>query len=141
MYASNLQIAYLGSSEQTVSRAVLGTAVPPAVVTVNEEPELDFGSVAVGGTVMRKLTLTNTGAITAFFMPATGLASPFSFVGGGFPGGRTTCRTHLSANASCEVAISFDPDRSGVFSDTVEFIYNDGAQEQKVSRDVFGRAR
>ncbi len=110
----------------------------PAVLTISEIDPYDFGVIAVGGVGERTFTLTNTGGVAATGIgDGAGLAAPFEFKGGGYPG-TGTCGGSLNAGANCTFVIQFSPGSMAPFSDTIVINYNDGAGAQVANRDVDG---
>ena len=67
-----------------------------------------------------------------------GLAAPFSFRGGSYPGSGGTCGGNLSAGASCTIVVSFSPATSGTYNDTVNLDYTDGSSTLTATRDLEG---
>lgn len=92
---------------------VLDCADPPLTGAIEIAGETDFGAVLVGDRYgsRRALTLTNTGAETAWCLSA-GLApegTPFRFVGGAAPGLAGTCGEALEAGAWCTLDVTMQP--------------------------------
>ena len=69
----------------------------------------DFGTVSSGSTKSVVLMLSNSGKADASGVKETGLAAPFQFVGGSFPGTGGTCSDSLAGGASCELAVVYAP--------------------------------
>src|SRR5690606_36627492 len=79
------------------------------------------------------------GGVSATSMSETGLAAPFAFTGGSYPGTAGTCGITLSAGGSCTLDITFTPTATGVTPDTIIISYNDGAIAQNATRQIQGR--
>lgn len=107
-------------------------AILKIVVTSNYEP------VAVGGTRVLNFEISNIGKGKSLAMSASGLASPFGFLGDKYPGTGGTCGTSLQAGAMCSLKLVFAPTTSGTFSDTLVINFNDGTSKQQMSIDVEG---
>ena len=132
-------LTYLnGVSSQTSSRALAGTAVTPALLSVSNGPTYDFGAIASTATVDAILTVTNAGSLAASSMNGAALAPPFSFKGGTYPGSGGTCGATLNPAATCTIAVSFHPTATGTYSDSAQVNYNDGAQAQVAARPLQG---
>ncbi len=127
-----------GSTFQTATRSLVGTGATPAVLTISEADPYNYGSVAVGSTTSHTFTVTNSGGVSATSMNGSGLAAPYTFTGGVFPGTGGTCSSTLAAGTTCTLVVEFAPTVAGVASDQIEINYNDGATAQLVSRGVTG---
>lgn len=131
-----------GSSAQSSSRDLSGTGVSAgsATLAMNGGPLLDFGSVSVGGSLDLPILVTNSGAISAISISGGGLAAPFSFKGGSYPGTGGNCGTTLGAlgNPPCTIYVTFSPTSAGAFADTLDLSYFDGSTMVSVSRDLSG---
>lgn len=110
----------------------------PALITITEADPYDYGSVTTGATQSHLFTLNNTGASTATGLGESGLAPPFSFTGGSYPGTGGTCGTTLVAAGSCDIQVTYSPAGLGLNSDTITIDYNDGYSAQQTTRDVQG---
>ncbi|MCA9325933.1 choice-of-anchor D domain-containing protein, partial [Candidatus Saccharibacteria bacterium] len=136
-----IEISYNnGSSVQTVTRDVQGTASNSAVLTISDGPTYDFGTVVVSSNNEHSFTVDNTGGVTATAISGVALSAPYSFKGGSFPGTGGTCGATLAAAASCSVVVAYDPVTTGATSDTFQINYNDGTGPQNVSVGVQGTA-
>ncbi len=109
-----------------------------AVLTISESDPFSFGTVVVGGNSTQIFTINNTGTGTATSMAEVGLAAPFGFSGGAFPGTSGTCGATLAPAATCTIEVEFAPTSAGIANDTISISYNDGAGIQNVNRDVTG---
>ena len=134
-----LQVSYFdGLNSQSATRAVTGTAVAPASITIGDVTSSDFGTIAVGATADRTFSLNNVGAVTASSLSGNGLFAPFTFKGGSFPGVGGTCTTTLNASASCTVVGTFAPTATGAQSASFNVTYFDGAFAQSVAHGITG---
>lgn len=98
----------------------------------------DFGEVeAVVGNATVGITVTNTGAVTATGLAGAGMATPFSFAGGSYPGGGT-CGATLNPGATCTMVVDFSPSSTGVSNDTLELSYNNGVSAQTATLNLTG---
>lgn len=139
LLSDTVQIDYNdGASVQGVTRGVQGTGVSVAVLAISNGPLFDYGTKSVGSNSDQILTVTNTGGGTATAMTGLGLAAPFSFKGGTYPGTGGTCSAVLAASANCDIVVTFSPATTGLLSDTIQIDYNDGASVQSATRDVQG---
>ncbi len=127
--------ATTGSISNTQNIKVVGT---PALLTLSDGPLYDYGAVPNGGSLDYTLTVTNTGGYPASSFSEVGLAAPFAFKGGSYPGGSGTCGATLAAGASCTLEISFSPMSVAVYTDTVNLQYDDGLTTTSVTRDLTG---
>jgi hypothetical protein len=98
-----------GVATQQASRNVQGNAVAPASLTISESDPYDFGLVATGGSNSHLFTVTNSGGFQATAISEVGLAAPFQFVGGSYPGTGGTCGTNLPPAGTCFLNISYNP--------------------------------
>ena len=139
--ATNATVAvsyFDGLNNQSSSRPVTGTAVAPATISVTDVTTSDYGTIAVGASVDRTFQLSNSGAFAASTVSGGGLAAPFAFKGGSFPGAGGTCTATLNASASCTVVATFAPTATGAQSDSFDITYFDGAFPQTVAHGVSG---
>lgn len=127
-----------GTNAQSVDRNLTGTGVAPALLVISNGPTYDFGNVQVGFTSNQLFTVTNTGGFFATGMFGIGLAAPFSFRGGGYPGVGGTCGSTLAPGANCTIDVEFSPTVIGFRLDTINLLYNDGVAAQQANRDVVG---
>src|SRR5437868_5741285 len=59
-------------------------------------------------------------------MGGAGLAAPFTFKGGTYPGTGGTCIATLAAAGTCTVVVTYSPTTTGAHTDTIDITYNDG---------------
>ncbi len=123
---------------QVSTRDVIGTAVPPAQLSISDGATYDYGTVAVGGSREKTFTVTNTGGFSAGSVAGSGLTSPYSFKGGTYPGTGGTCSTSLNVSASCTIVVTYAPIGTGVQSGTITMSYNDGVAPQNATRAITG---
>lgn len=121
----------------------LGNLAPPgspAVLAISNGPTYNYGTVANGAVVNYTFTISNNGGSNATGLVGTGLAAPFEFLGGTFPGTGGTCIGSLSLvpGGTCTVVVSFSPVAAITSVDTLIIGYNDSVAAQTVSRDVAG---
>lgn len=109
-----------------------------AMLVISDGPTYDFGTVNTGNTSDHTFTVTNTGTVSATGVLGSGLAAPFSFSGGAYPGTGGTCALTVAAAASCTIVVQFAPVIVGIFSDTINMDYNDGVAAQTANRDIQG---
>ena len=67
-----------------VSRAVGGTAVPPAQLTMSGAPIYDYGQLVAGASADAVITVTNGGGVAAGAITGSGLNAPFGFKGAAY---------------------------------------------------------
>ena len=99
-----------------------GYGLPP------DGPTFDFGSVGTGTTADHTFYVTNTGAGTATFQ-ASGVPSPFAFLGGSFPGAGGSCAPGgtLAAGATCTIVVGYSPSSATASTQDLSVGYGDGA--------------
>jgi len=127
-----------GASVTNSTIAISGTAVTPASLTISDSNPYDFGTVATGGSSTHIFTVTNIGVFTASSISEIGLATPFNFTGGVFPGTSGTCTSSLTGGNSCNIDIEYSPTVTGLSSDTIVIDYNNGVSTQTSTRSVQG---
>jgi hypothetical protein len=139
LHTDTIDISYNdGVAVQTASNNIQGTGLSPAVLAITGAPAAyDYGNQAVGSSTIATFTVSNTGGSTATSLAGAGLAAPFTYTGGSFPGGGT-CGTTLAAGASCTFKVTYNPAATITSNDTIDITYNDGAASQTASRDVQG---
>lgn len=129
------------SNAETSYFPMTGTAVALASLSITSPVTnpFDFGPVVIGAAAVNQLfTLKNNGGQTATALAATGLAAPFTFRGGSYPGTSANCGTTLTAGASCTIAVSFSPSTPGSASDSLDISYSDGTVTQNLSEGLTG---
>ena len=127
-----------GVSSQSALRSLTGMSVTPATLTISHGATYDFGATAIGGTVTHSFIVSNGGGAPATSMSGTGLATPYTFLGGGYPGTGGDCGGTLAPAGTCTIVVQYAPSGIGTHNDTIDINYNDGASVQVASRDVTG---
>ena len=136
-----INVAYnSGVGLATTDRDVTGSAVLPALVDISDAPGFDYGTVAVGSINDHTFTLTNNGGFSATLMTGAGLAAPYAFFGGTYPGTGGTCGATLAPTASCTIVVRYNPVGVGASTDTIDISYNNGLGVVNSTRDVQGSA-
>ncbi len=129
---------YDGFNNQTASRNITGTGVSATVLSVSDGPTYSYGSKVVGTATDKIFTVTySSGTLTATAMTASGLALPFRFKGGTYPGTGGSCSSTLSSG-TCTLIVSYSPTTAAAHSSSFNFSYNDGAVTQIINRGVTG---
>lgn len=127
-----------GIATTSATRNIQGTG-GLAALEISDGPTYDFGTQVSGSTTSKSFTVTNSGNFGASSIAdAGGLAAPFNFYGGSFPGTGGTCAATLAAAATCTVVVEFSPTAAGVFTDTLDLSYDDGQATQNATRDISG---
>jgi alpha-tubulin suppressor-like RCC1 family protein len=119
-----------GVSGTSTSQLVTGTAVALAsiAITTPVADPFDYTDVTIGAPgVDQTFTLSNTGGQSATSLTATGLAAPFNFKGGAYPGTGGTCGASLAAAGTCTIIATYLPTTPGVDSDSIAIAYDDGS--------------
>ena len=115
-----------GAATQSATRAIQGTGLAIAAVTISDGPTFDYGAVADGAIGSHTFTITNSGGDAATSLVPFALAAPFQFAGGTYPGIAGTCGASLAAAASCTVVVTFAPTATGLVTGSLELSYSDG---------------
>ncbi len=138
-FYDTIQIDYNDSSSARYAlRDISGTGVSAAFLEISNSPFYDYGNQALNTSTDFIFTVSNTGGVAATSMSGAGLAAPFSFKGGAYPGTGGSCSASLAPSSTCTFVVTFNPTTTGIFSDTVEIDYNDGATTKQATRDVQG---
>lgn len=116
-----------------------GAAVSPASLAISDGATFNFGTAAANTSTDKTFTITHSGGSSATSIAGSGLATPFTFKGGSFPGTGGTCTTTL-ASGTCTMVVTFNSSSVGAASDTIIVSYNDGAASTSATRDVTGTA-
>ncbi|MDA9951189.1 choice-of-anchor D domain-containing protein [Oligoflexaceae bacterium] len=127
-----------GLAAQSLDLVLDGESITPALVTISGSDPFDYGSLVIGGEAFHTFTLTNSGGVPATGLAGSGLAAPFSFKGGSYPGTGGDCASSLAVSGSCTINIKFQPSISALSSDTIDIDYDNGISVVTVSRDVQG---
>ena len=127
--AADLKTQYGLSSNCAVSSA--------AVLSVSDAG-YSFGVAVTGTTATKIFTITQSGAASATSIVINGLAAPYSWDGGSYPGTGGTCGTTLGPSAFCTVVVNFSPTVSGSQNDAIDVSWYDGTSAQSTSRPIAG---
>lgn len=104
-----------------------GVIASPARLTISPDV-YDFRVQSIRSFVYKTFTVTNTGGQSALALSVSGLAAPYSFKGGSYPGTGGTCGLTLGGNASCTLVLVFHPMAVGSFpQDSFRLNYNNGS--------------
>jgi len=141
VFNDTIDINYFdGANNVTSARDITGTGAAPALLTISETNPYNFGLIANGGSVSHSFTISNAGGVPATAVGEVGLAAPFNYLGGSFPGTGGDCGATIGVGASCTIRVAFQPTATGVFPDTIDFTYNNGSAVVNSTRDVQGTA-
>ena len=133
---------YNNSVITTATLALAGNGVTASgpgagTLVISDGPTYDFGSLLTGNTADHSFTVSNIGVSAATAVSGSGLAAPFSFQGGAYPGTGGTCGATIASGASCSVVVTFAPIALGASSDTLTINYVDGVASA-ATRDILG---
>lgn len=128
-----------GFQVQTATRAVAGAGTSTASLSINGGTTYNFGDVPINGSSEATLTVSYSGSANATSVTGSGLAAPFSFKGGSYPGTGGSCGSTISS--SCTIVVTYSPTASTTHLDTIDIDYNDGVNNQTASVDLNGRGR
>ena len=129
---------YVGTQTQLAVFGLLtnGRPNPPTTMTVTAAAA--FGNVAVGQTVAKNLTVTNTGKTSPLVITSvTPSDSEYAATGGGTCGGLPVT---IAPKTSCTLAIGFTPNALGAHSASLTLTDNGGTGSQNVSLSGTGIA-
>jgi hypothetical protein len=98
----------------------------------------NFGPVDLGENHVRVMTLTNVGGATATQLGWSGVAAPFEFTGGTYPGVGGDCSDVLDAGDSCEIELLFAPNEPGQAAGELTVHYSDAGTPQLTTRELVG---
>ncbi len=142
-FSETLSLTYDdGFNLLTLSKNLQGTGLSSAILSISDGPgAYDFGISPAGSSQQKTFTINNVGSATATAINGVGLATPFSFFGGSFPGAGGTCASTLLAGGSCTVVVSYSPVvPSGGDMDSLLIDYHDGISTIQALRDLSGVA-
>ena len=122
------------NNPNTMATQLTRTFVPPAVLTFADATTYDFGSTNIGNTKDLTVLINKSGIANASSITETGLAAPYAFKGGSYPGTGGTCTTTISG--SCSIVITYTPTSAGTHNDTLIIQYNDGGTTRTVSKNL-----
>lgn len=147
LFVDTIQLNYNdGVDTVTASRDITGAGEAAALISI-DNALFDFGTVVIGSKSIKTFTLTNAaGGSTAVNLKEVGLAAPFGFVGGSFPGIGTglgkisgcVSGGALAPGQSCEISIEYSPTVSGLDSGSIELRYFNGVSTVSSIRLVQG---
>ena len=110
---------------------------PGIALEFEEGRTIDFGYAAVGDTVVKTVTLKNSGAKSATGLYSYGASEAFNFSGGTYPGTGGTCSTTLKSLESCTYVLQFNPQTRGRFDETFSVAYTDDkGSDQETHADL-----
>ena len=110
-----------------------------ASICISEADPYDYGTRALTSVNDHTFTVTNNGGVAASSIAdGLGLAAPFNWKDGSFPGTGGDCSTGLAASASCTIVVSYSPTVAGPSSDTIIIDYNNGLSVVQSTRDIQG---
>src|SRR5262249_29694412 len=90
--SATLSVGYAdGASTQSASIALAGKGAAPALLVYADAPGYDYGTIAVGASAERALSVTNAGGVAATALSGGTLGGGFAYKGGAFPGTGGTC--------------------------------------------------
>jgi hypothetical protein len=138
-FSTTLNLNYNdGTSAQTAIRAMTGSSVSPALLSISDGATYDFGLNAVGSSIDKTFTVTNSGGSPATTIAAPALNSSFIFKGGAYPGISGTCGATLASGATCTLIVTFAPASTGFLTGTILLNYSDGVSGQAATRAIQG---
>ncbi len=112
---ASLDITSNDPDTPTVSVSLTGTGVPPPVINVNPT-SIDFGNVMVNTSVVRTITISNTGSADLEITYVGNISQPVSIA----PGQTNPCPANtpfvLAPNQSCTYDLTFAPTQPGSIS-------------------------
>jgi hypothetical protein len=97
-----------------------------------------FGSTYQGDAATRAVTLRNVGRLRATTLGVTGLAAPYSFADGTYPGTGATCGTQLAGLSSCTFAIALSTATLGNSTGSWAASYLDGVDTESEGGTISG---
>jgi hypothetical protein len=107
-----------------------GTGLKTAILAFNPS-SIDYGEVIRTQSETREIFIVNSGQTKATGMTPTTLNSPFSFLGGAYPGTGGTCGDELDPG-TCKIVVTFSPTETGLKTTELGLSYNNG----NVSRNI-----
>ncbi|MCB0405624.1 MAG: hypothetical protein KDD51_12640 [Bdellovibrionales bacterium] len=110
-----------------------------AILQFQEGFGYDWGTQTVGVADTQSFTLENTSTTnTILFVGGSGLASPFQYEGGVFPGTTGTCLVSLGPSSTCTVKITFTPTGNAVYEDWADVTYSESGVTRQLLFRVAG---
>lgn len=112
-----------------------------AFLEVDGPDPLNFGTHATGSRIVEVLRVTNIGGAEATNITGTGLAAPFYFLGGEYPGTGGSCGDEpLAIGASCEITVEFFPTVVDYYTDSLILTYNNGSGSVSITHGIAAEA-
>src|SRR5690606_32498398 len=106
LQTDTIDISYFdGANNQNITRAVQGSGVTPATLTLSDAPIFDYGSPVLGSQTDHTFTVTNTGGFVATSIVGGGLLPPYEYKGGSYPGVGGTCTNSLASSSVCSIVV------------------------------------
>lgn len=128
--------------DKTLEKLMDNRTVPTeiAILTINGADPINIGTIFFGSESNVQLTITNEGNGVAQVTGETGMAYPFAFRDGVYPGRNATCGEFIQSGESCTIVIQFQANEIGTFADEMELQYFDGVNNQVLTKGVTGQA-
>lgn len=123
----------LGNSNEATTAATAIAVQNPAVLTVTDSGGYDYGSRVTGVPYTHTFFLSNSSSANAMSLSFTGLAAPFSRMGGTCDSGST-----LGVGATCTLVIGYEPQSLGSHSDTLVVGYYNGVSSTTLEVELYG---
>ena len=95
-----------------VTRDITGVGANPALLNISDGATFDFGVIAANSSVEHTFTVDNVGGTPSTSMSGLGLAAPFSFKDGSYPGTGGSCGASLNNGAQCTIVVTYAPTAS-----------------------------
>ena len=142
-------LSYCTNGESEVVQLIQGEYTAPPVndpdsdlafLEIDGPNPVDFGTHPVSARVNLTLTMTNIGNGPAGSINAAGLAAPYTFLGGSFPGTGGTCDADLEVGENCTMVLEFFPSTAGYFTDNLIISYNNGGSTVSINQGIAGTA-
>ncbi len=139
-YTDQLIVSYdTGRGRRTTSLRLEGTGVASgAALTISDGTEYDYGPRLLNSVTEKTFTISNSGNMEATNIFGTGLAAPFAFKGGSFPGTGGTCGIEIDNGSSCTMVVAYTPTDAVEHTDTISLVYFDGELTKTATRAVKG---
>ncbi len=109
-----------------------------AELLISDPIIFDFGTRIINSSIDKTFTISNNGTLASSTMSGSGLAAPFAFKGGGYPGTNGTCGNTLATSASCTIVVTYTPTTEVGHSDIIVLSYYDGVIDRTSTRQVTG---
>lgn len=127
-YTADATYTITGSNNGgTDSINIMIEILDPAVLSFDIGGSYDFGQLPVGAQQNLIITISNSAnSSIASSISEIGLAAPFSFTGGSFPGTGGSCTPSLATGSTCTISITYTPATYATINDTLDIQYNNG---------------